>query len=220
MPHDATQILHEVLKDVRVKRAKGTFLQQEDLDRIDRIMARVEAGKSIGILSVLITLLVKKVMKPDQDVRFHQANMPDGFSGRSLDTKHVTPFLRKNGFPYMVAGSGWLTRSLEQAVPYTLDYPGQIKPSTIKDDFLRLVDQIEKKSEFSRGCLEEIFRQLVSLREKSQNIALSRPKNKSIDSIVLLIEKTLEPEFIWSVPHSCYCGVRRVQVSCERSREI
>ncbi|MCY4610508.1 MAG: hypothetical protein OXC38_02195 [Gammaproteobacteria bacterium] len=203
MPHDATRVLQDTLSHLQTDNREGSLLQQEDLDRIDRIMARVEAGENIGVLSVLITLLVKKVMKPDQDVRFHQANMPGGFSGRGLDSRHVTPFLRDNDFPHMASGSGWLTRSLEQASPYTLDYPGKIKPAIIKDDFLRLIDQVEQKSELARECLKETFSQLVSLRERSQNIALSRPKNKSIGSVVSLIEK------LWSQKSS---GLSRVPV--------
>lgn len=189
MPRDAIQVLRSALNDSQSEDRENSLLQSDDLERIDRIIARVKAGQNIGVLSVLITLLVKKVMKPDQDVRFHQASMPSGFSGRSLDTKHVTPFLRDNDFPHMGGGSGWLTRSLEQASPYTLDYPGQIKPATIKEDFLHLIDQVERKSELAGECLKETFRQLVSLREKCQNIALSRPKNKSIGSVVSLIEK-------------------------------
>ena len=203
MPRDATRVLQDMLNNLQTDHRQESLLQQEDIDRIGRIMARVEAGGNIGVLSVLITLLVKKVMKPDQDVRFHQANMPGGFSGRSLDARHVTPFLRDNDFPHMTSGSGWLTRSFEQASPYTLDYPGKIKPAAIKDDFLCLIDQIEKQSELAKECLKETFSQLVSLRERSQNITLLRPKNKSISSAVSLIEQ------LWSQKKS---GLSRVPV--------
>ena len=41
-------------------------------------------------------------------------------------------------FPAM-AESGWLTRSLEQAHPYTLDYPGKITPKIVKEAFLEKI---------------------------------------------------------------------------------
>lgn len=202
MPSDATQILLSMLEDSQTTSQEIASLRKEELERIDRIMDKVEKGQR-GVLAVLMTLLVKKIMKPEQDIRRHQKNMPGGFSGRSLDSKHVTPFLRKNDFPYMGAGSGWLTRSFEQPSPYTLDYPGKIKPQTMKEDFLILLDQVEKKSEIAGDCLKEIFKRLISLRERSHNIALSRPKNKSIGSVVSLIEN------LWNQRSS---GLSRVPV--------
>ena len=170
----------------------GLLLDHTDIERINRVMMGVKKGKNIGVYTVLITLLVKKIMHPSQDIRLHQANMPDGFSGRGFDERFVTPFLRRNNFPYMQGGSGWLTRSLEQSSPYTLDYPGRITPATIKNDFLHILDQVEQKHGVANECLHEIFRHLVSLREKSQNIALSRPKNLSIGSTVSVVKKLWE----------------------------
>ena len=189
MPLEIEQILQDALNSSQTTKQKKSVLKQDDLKRISQIIDRVEDKNNIGVLSVLITLLVKKIADPNQDIRLHQAAMENGFSGRSLDTKYITPFLRKNNFPYMVSGSGWLTRSLEHRAPYTMDYPGQIKPKYIKLGFLHLVDQIECKSEFSKACLIEIFKQLVLFRDKSQNVALSRPKNKSIGAVVSLLEK-------------------------------
>lgn len=68
-----------------------------------------------SVYTVLITLLVHKTLHPEQDIRYHQSNMKGGFSGRTIDTQHITPTLKELGLPAM-AESGWLTRSLEQ--PY------------------------------------------------------------------------------------------------------
>ena len=70
-------------------------------------------GNNKAVLAVVITLLLKKILFPGQDIRFHQKSMRQGFSGRGFDERVVTPFLRDNKFPYMQGGSGWLTRSLE-----------------------------------------------------------------------------------------------------------
>ncbi len=51
--------------------------------------------------------------------------MSQEISGRSIETKFITPTLKELGLPSM-AESGWLTRSLEQPYPYTFDYEGKI----------------------------------------------------------------------------------------------
>ena len=66
---------------------------------------------SRGVLAVLITLLLKKFHCAEQDIRLHQTKMEGGFSGRGLDRRVVTPFMRHQKFPYMKSGSGWLTSS-------------------------------------------------------------------------------------------------------------
>ena len=203
MPPRATQILQNILDQATLIKQDDSPLQSDDLARINRIMKRIESNKNIAVLSVLITLYVKKITTPNQDVRLHQTSMPHGFSGRSLDSRYITPFLRENDFPYMQSGSGWLTRSFEQAAPYNMEYPGRITPKSIKNDFLSLIDKVEKNADIAQACLEEIFRQLISFREKSQNIALSRPKNTSIGTAVSLVEK------LWNQESS---GLSRVPV--------
>ena len=75
--------------------------------------------KQKGVFTVIITLAIHKILHPNQDIRFHQSNMKNGFSGRSIDTKYITPTLKELGLPSM-AESGWLTRSLEQPYPYDM----------------------------------------------------------------------------------------------------
>ena len=58
--------------------------------------------------------------------------MDQGFSGRSIDTKYITPTLKELGLTSM-SESGWLTRSLEQPYPYDFKYQGKI--SKVKDEF-------------------------------------------------------------------------------------
>lgn len=76
-----------------------------------------------GVYTVLVTSLVYKCLNKNQDVRLHQANMSNGYSGRSFDTKYITPFMKQKQFLGAMKESGWLTRSLEQNIPYTLDFP-------------------------------------------------------------------------------------------------
>lgn len=86
--------------------------------------------------------MVYKIFEPKQDIRLHQSHMPNGFSGRSIDTKYITPLLKKLGLPSM-SESGWLTRSLEQPFPYSLAYEGKISGKGVKVAFLNTLDAVE-----------------------------------------------------------------------------
>jgi DNA (cytosine-5)-methyltransferase 1 len=92
-----------------------------------------------GVFTVLVTLITHKIINPNQDVRKHQSSLTNGFSGRSIDTVHITPTLKELGLPSM-AESGWLTRSLEQPYPYNLDYNGKISNKVVKEAFLNVLD--------------------------------------------------------------------------------
>lgn len=108
------------------------------------------AYKQKAVWTVLITLLFYKILNPKQDIRYHKIELENGFSGRSFDTKIITPTLRKLGLPAM-AESGWLTRSLEQAYPYTLDYKGKIANQKLKNAFLQLLDIVETCENKEKG---------------------------------------------------------------------
>ena len=137
-----------------------------------------------GVLAVMVTLLLQKLHNPQQDIRRHQAQLAGGFSGRGLDTRVVTPFLRDKHFPYMQGGSGWLTRSLEQANPYGLDYPGNIRPAAVKNAFLQLVDGVQSQGLSAEDVLLGIFIGLIDFRDRNTNLALSRPVNLSIAQVM------------------------------------
>ena len=146
-------------------------------------------GNSKSVLAVVITLILKKILSPEQDIRFHQKNMNQGFSGRGLDQRAVTPFLRENKFPYMQAGSGWLTRSLEQNHPYTYDYPGVITPPDLKGAFLEVVNLVEKQKVSAKVCLAYVLHELLVWRERNASITLSKPTGKRIEDIVSCVQK-------------------------------
>ena len=187
MPHEIERALQDALDAASASPADSSPLRRDEIDRIARVMKRADSGNK-AVAEVLVTLFAKKIISPEQDIRLHQAGMEGGFSGRGLDEKYVNPFLRKRDFPYMVSGSGWLTRSLEQAVPYDLEYTGKIKPAQVGDDFLRLIDTAQKKDGRAKKYLVEMFKALLRWREQSRNLALSRPKNKSINAAVALVE--------------------------------
>jgi DNA (cytosine-5)-methyltransferase 1 len=160
-------------------------LQDNIKEQVELLVSRSETNK--GLITVLITLLVHKIYDPNQDVRYHQAQLPNGFAGRGIDQNHVTPFMKKVRFPAM-AESGWLTRSLEQAHPYDLNYPGKIKPDNVKKAFLNIIDQVQVHGLDPEIVLLYFFKLLIKQRD-DLNIELAKPHSLQISQIIKLLEK-------------------------------
>ena len=143
--------------------------------------------RNTGVYTVFLTLAVHKLIEPDQDIRYHQAQLEGGFAGRIKDATFVTPFLRDMGFPSM-ASSGWLTRSLEQAHPYTLDYPGKITPKASKQAFLNAVDFIQCRGADVHEVILYMLKLLIKQRN-SHDIQIAKPHGLSITNIIKVLER-------------------------------
>lgn len=154
-------------------------------EHIKLLVSRSESNK--GMVAVLTTLLVHKIIAPTQDIRNHQAQIPNGFAGRDIDKKWITPFLKSVSFPAM-AEAGWLTRSFEQPHPYNLDYPGKITPVAVKHAFLSVVDQVQVHNLSADAVLLYFFKLLIKQRE-ALNIELAKPHSLSISKIIKLLEQ-------------------------------
>ncbi len=160
-------------------------LASEILEKIENLVDNSEKNKAV--ITVIITLLSHKIYNPTQDIRYHQSKMENGFSGRTIDKAEITPFLKKVSFPAM-AESGWLTRSLEQAHPYTLNYPGAITPAKVKTQFLEIIDCVQEKNVSAEDVLLYFFILLIKQRD-SLNIELAKPHSLSIANIIKVLEK-------------------------------
>ncbi|MDR0918090.1 MAG: hypothetical protein LBM93_02410 [Oscillospiraceae bacterium] len=152
---------------------------------IEYIISRSESNK--GMVTVLTTLLTHKIVDPTQDIRYHQASLANGFAGRGIDQNYVTPFMKKVSFPAM-AESGWLTRSLEQAHPYDLEYPGKITPKEAKTAFLDTIDKIQNKGVSPEDVLLYMFLLLIKQRD-SMRVELAKPHSLSISAIISLLQR-------------------------------
>ena len=177
-------ILHQCLKDATENKIPS--IDQKPKECLDIILANSERAKAV--LSVLVTSLIKKIVCPSQDIRLHQVKMNGGYSGRTLDTKIVTPFLKLNYFPAM-AESGWLTRSLEQDQPYNLDYRGAIRPDELKKSFLQILDIIQTQRLLAKSVLVYLLHGLVIARDQNSNLRLAKPINLSIWIIISYLDK-------------------------------
>ena len=164
----------------------------EDIHLPNRISANIlTIGNSIqsqkGVYTVLITLGVHKLLHPNQDIRNHQDSMSGGFSGRSIDTKYITPTLKELGLTSM-AESGWLTRSLEQPYPYNLNYNGKI--SKLKNEFLSIVDTMQNKPIYIESILRMILNRSILIREENriELKPIDDPDAITIDLIVVTLQ--------------------------------
>ena len=185
-PRDALNNLYERAMSLYEAESQLPSLAPQYEQDCQTIIDRQDGNRAV--LTVLITLLLKKTLDPDQDIRLHQAQMEGGFSGRSLDTSEVTPFMKDMTFPSM-SESGWLTRSLEQSVPYNLDYPGSIRPVRVKEAFLSLVDGVQSHNLPPQDTLIRIFLGLIEFRDRNANLNLSRPINLSVSEAVSKINQ-------------------------------
>ena len=156
-------------------------LTKTQLGRIETISKY--AAKQKAAVTVLVTLLTKKIISPSQDVRQHKKELPAGFSGRTLDTEIITPFmLKKFGIHFAMAESGWLTRSFEQKALYTLHYKGKIS-KTVKMPFLNIVNDVEKKGVDPETYLEILLAKLI-LQKKDYDQTLINTVSKKIEHVV------------------------------------
>lgn len=182
---EVIQGIYNTALDETARQDYSTTLPNETAEQIRLLVSRSEASK--GMMTVLITLCTHKIVNPQQDIRYHQAQQPGGFAGRGIDSEYITPFMKSVSFPAM-AESGWLTRSLEQPHPYMLDYPGKIKPPAIKEAFLQLIDKVQCQGTSAEEVLKYTFKLLIKQRD-SLNIELAKPHSLSIAAIIKLLEK-------------------------------
>lgn len=172
-----------------------SYIPKESLSHLDNIGRQIENQK--GVFTVLVTLFFYKIYHPDQDIRFHQDNMENGFSGRSFDTRFITPILKEYGFPSM-SESGWLTRSLEQPYPYTLNYNGKIKNKEVKKSFLQIIDDIQEHKKCSpKDCVKRFIYWCKKYKEDNKIIIhpLENPETLTVDSILRILKQFFETNY-------------------------
>lgn len=176
-------ILEEAYNLAESKGNTNSGLSESQENWIKTITEKSESQK--GVLAVLITSLTKKIETPTQDIRYHKKELTNGYSGRTFDTQHVTPFILEKFERLAMKGknaSGWLTRSLEQAHPYTLGYPGKIRDTAVKRSFLQILNDIEENQANPKKYLQAIFTSLIDVMARSQ-VSLSLFENIDEDSI-------------------------------------
>lgn len=154
---------------------RHAMLNAEQYEWIVRITTAAESHKAV--VTVLMTSLTKKIVTPEQDVRYHKVELPNGYSGRGFDTLHITPFIHSKFARLAMAESGWLTRSLEQVAPFTLDFPGKIRSAAVKSAFLNILHDLEVNKADPQAYLlvllhelQRVFQRVIPLSVSSLSI--------------------------------------------------
>jgi len=181
----------KLLKSNKGKVFLPAKISNQEKEALNTVLEYCEQRKAV--LTVLITSLCHKIINPKQDTRLHQSNLKNGYSGRTLDTKFITPFMKDKRFPAMVE-SGWLTRSFEQNSPYDLKYRGKVTPPKLKQAFLLLIDYVENKHAIAEDYLTYLFQSLILLRENN-HVEIIRIEDKSkfsIKQIIHMLEEHFE----------------------------
>jgi len=165
-----TQFLEEIYKEAKDEQNINLLkLNKKQLKYVKIITEHEETHKAV--FTVLVSSLTYKCLHPEQDVRYHQTTLKGGYSGRTFDTKYVTPFLKSKKFYGAMKESGWLTRSLEQPHPFTLDFPGKIKNKSVKEAFLLILNDVEENGADPREYLKAIFvLSIIAKKRKAVNI--------------------------------------------------
>jgi len=148
----------------------------------------VKMGESQkGVLGVVLTSTTYKVLHPSQDIRRHQEHMQGGYSGRTFDTKYVTPFL-KSKFPHFaMAESAWLTRSLEQPHPYDRSYPGNIRNQDLKTAFLNILELLQTKQNLASKILVALLALMLEASAEDETL-LARVEVSSDLTIARIVD--------------------------------
>ncbi len=177
------EILEELYSEAIDKKLCASELYESTLENINIIAERCFTQK--GVYTVLITLSIYKIVHPSQDIRNHQTQIESGFSGRTIDTRFITPTLKRLKLPSM-AESGWLTRSLEQPYPYDLNYNEKINDKIVKKAFLELVNDIQIQGVNPRCIILELLKKVMSVEEKNKIIIkpLDNPEKLTISKII------------------------------------
>lgn len=182
-------LIAKALDDTHIERISNDLNNQSLLTDCNLIIEKSYSQK--GVFTVLVTLLFYKIKHDKQDIRLHKVELRSssdvnkkGFSGRSFDTKYITPNLKKLGLPSM-AESGWLTRSLEQAAPYDINFPGKISGG-VKDAFLNILNEVEVKG-FSPN---KVFIYLINkafIKASENIVSIDKLENSESISILQLV---------------------------------
>ncbi|RJS68528.1 hypothetical protein CW714_10000 [Methanophagales archaeon] len=181
---DATSIM----ENAYAKANKSPFdLNAMDEKRREWITTIADACESQkAVTTALLTCLVKKRIEPEQDIRLHRKEFAGGYSARVFDTKYVTPFLKKRFPRIAMKESGWLSRSIEQPHPFTLDFPGKARDEKVKHCFLLIQDDIEENNADAEKYLLALFTLLIQKFTEIRSIleGVTFPKEIPIDLII------------------------------------
>ncbi len=143
----------KVIHDVSQNPAMLHPLSDQDSRLINDLVANITSEYGRAVMGLFIIQLVVKSLVREQSIRLHkggraQFSWVEGISMRSIDSRYITPILRKYNLLSVNSYGVFMTRSLAENYPYTRFYKASIRGG--KDTWLELVDRLEE------GLLEPV----------------------------------------------------------------
>ncbi|MBF0228311.1 MAG: DNA methyltransferase [Desulfamplus sp.] len=146
------------------------IIPDEVKEIINPLILKIESDKSL--VQVIVTSLLKKIISPEQDIRFHMAKFSNGYSARGLDTKVTTPFFKKYFPKYANKETAFLTKATRAEVIWTLDEGEKLplRSRQLVKPFLELIDKIQNNTVNLKNCLIYTLAKLYFLSQSDQII--------------------------------------------------
>lgn len=139
-------------------------------------------GQNKYLYSILITTLVKKIVHPNQDIRYAQDGLPGGYSNRSTDAAYVTPFLKRHGLTSCAASGAESGTNFERPLPYTLNYDAKPKGKGNREAFLGVIHATQEEGIDPFPCI--VILMALDLRNKHKAVfQYPQPQGLTIQQI-------------------------------------
>jgi|694.fasta_scaffold96660_1 DNA (cytosine-5)-methyltransferase 1 len=172
-------------------------IQEEIKVSLDIFIQKIETDKSL--IQVIITTLLKKIIKPEQDIRLHMAKFPNGYSARVLDTKVTTPFFKINFPRYANKETAFLTKATRAEIIWNFEEGIKLplRSKSLVEPFLTLIDKIENQKIDIEQCIIYILSQLHLLSQYHEVVFLETLEVANSVSIINInrVMKMVERHF-------------------------
>lgn len=119
-------------------------------EAIETIVGNLNRNKYL--YSILLTALVEKLVNPTQDIRIGQTRLKGGYSNRSTDEKHVTPFLKEHNLTHCAASGAESGRNFERPESYALTHTGNPQGSGNREAFLGILHAVQEDNADPLEC--------------------------------------------------------------------
>ncbi len=165
-----TEILEECYARALELAINETEIEYDITSGVDVFIEKIDTDKSL--VQVIVTSLLKKIISPEQDIRYHMAKFADGYSARVLDTKVTSSFFKKYFPKYANKETAFLTKATRAEIIWNLTEGKKLpfRSKKLVEPFLILMDKIQNLSFDLKDCLTYIFFRLQLLSKQHQAV--------------------------------------------------
>lgn len=188
-------IAENVVKEGEVTTYAEQHFTSEDANAIYELGATKHAARGAAL-----TFGFYKCLHFEQDIRYHKSDYENGFTARGFDTAYTVPFLQENGLPYNVE-THWLSQSLSFVGPLTPAQQLKTVPKAAGPLLVKVANLIQESENVDRVKEIVVYILVPMIEERNKGkIALSKPKNLSIDNVMSLIHMHFSQKYTKNAP--------------------